>query len=79
MPVKFEWQADQEHEWTEEQGATPGGGTAWRELVESAVSLRKHWRIWLPLLILMVIIGSVTYVLLDRRAGETRSLVSNDV
>lgn len=24
MPVKFEWQTDQEHEWTEEQAVTPG-------------------------------------------------------
>ncbi len=74
MPVKFEWQADQEHEWTEEQDVTPGrGGLAW------AVSLRKHWRIWLPLLILMILVGSVAYILLNRQANETSHFVSNDV
>lgn len=71
MPVKFEWQADQEHEWTEEQVVTPGGGTA--------VSLRKHWRIWLPLLGLFIIIGGVAYLLLNRQAEETSSLISRDV
>ena len=71
MPVKFEWQTDQEHEWTEEQGVTPGGGTA--------VSLRKHWRIWLALLGMMVIIGGVAYALLNQNADETNHFISNDV
>ena len=71
MPVKFEWQTDQEHEWTEEQGVMPGGGTA--------VSLRKHWRIWLALMGMMVITGGVAYILLNQKADETNHLISNDV
>lgn len=71
MPVKFEWQAEQEHEWTEEQDVTPGGSTA--------VSLRKYWRIWLALLGLFIVIGGGAYALLNRQAEETSHLISSDV
>lgn len=71
MPVKFEWQAEQEHEWTDEQAVTPGGA--------GVVSLRKHWRIWLVLLGLVLIVGGAAYVLLNRQAEKTSDLLSDDV
>ena len=71
MPIKFEWQAEQDHEWTEEQDVAPGGDTA--------VSLRKYWRLGLVLLGLFIIIGGAAYVLLNRQADKTRNLLSDDV
>lgn len=71
MPVKFEWQADQEQEWTEEQEVPLGG--------ETAVSLHRHWRIWLFISLALIVSVGMAYWLLNRRAETTSKAINNDL